>query len=170
MIKIQTVLGIDPGIANTGIAVVSMEGAAFALQHSELIKTKPSQSTGERLGNIARSIYEVLDAHDDITCVAIEMIFHNKNITSSLSTAKVIGIAELVSAKRGLHVLQFTPQQIKSASGMAFASKSQMTHLAKGLLKSNQPATHHETDAAFCAITGLLHLKLAKRFENGKNV
>lgn len=171
--KKRTVLGIDPGITNTGVAVVSQDGSNFSLHHSELIQTKSSECVGTRLTTIAKELMGVLkesDESDDYTidAVAIESVFHNKNVSSSLSTAKVIGIVELVAYEHQLPVLMFTPQQVKSAAGTGFISKTKMAQISKRLLKQNTDASHHEVDAAFCAITGLLHLRLAGSKNNGK--
>ena len=168
--KKRTVLGIDPGIANTGVAVVSIDGSNFTLHHSQLIQTKSSECAGTRLTAIAAGLIDVLKESDDYTidAVAIESVFHNKNVSSSLSTAKVIGIAEMVAYSYAMPVLMFTPQQVKAAAGTGFISKKKMAQISKGLLKQNTDASDHEVDAAFCAITGLLHLRLAGSQNNGK--
>ena len=80
--KTHITLGIDPGIANTGLAIVESNGTRYSLITAETIKTKTCDDTGKRLSIIHDEINNTLDAWK-ITGIAIERVFHNKNITSS---------------------------------------------------------------------------------------
>ena len=90
--KLITTLGVDPGIANTGIAVVELEKHTYHLRTSRLITSTPKETESNRLLNIFEAVYEALDTKGlDITTVAIEKVFHNKNVSSSIKTSKAIG-------------------------------------------------------------------------------
>ena len=97
--KTHITLGIDPGIANTGLAIVEANGTRYSLIAAETIKTKACDDTGKRLSIIHDEIHETLDAWN-IDTIAIERVFHNKNITSSLSTGAVIGLVHLIAHQR----------------------------------------------------------------------
>ena len=87
----HTILGIDPGTANTGLSVVKTKSVGYFLIAAETIKTNARDATGKRLALIDDEINAPLDAWN-ITGIAIERVFHNKNITSSLTTGAVLGL------------------------------------------------------------------------------
>ena len=102
-VKYQTeskrILGIDPGLANCGWSVVARNRSGkYVLMDSGCIVTASSTGESERLLYIYKQITELLRVHVP-NCVAIERVFHNKNVSSSLTTAQTIGIIELAAAK-----------------------------------------------------------------------
>ena len=149
-------LGIDPGIANNGYAIVSRETPTgkFKIIDSGVIRTPANTPEAQRLLSISRKITDLLDLHE-ITALAIEKIFHNKNITSSISTAQVIGICQLAAAEKGIPIYQITPQQVKSAVGNRKADKKQVRTTIK-LISNSTLKSHHASDAAACAIAAIL--------------
>ena len=152
-----TVLGIDPGIANTGVSVVSGNGidSKYQIEASELVKTPASDDTGKRLQTIHEAITRLLDTHAP-EAVAIESVFHNRNINSSISTGKVIGLCELTAYNYDLPVHLFTPQQIKAVSGFGgSANKDEMLKIASRIFRT-KIRSHHTADAAMCALAGIL--------------
>ena len=120
--KTHITLGIDPGIANTGLAIVESNGTRYSLITAETLKTKACDDTGKRLSIIHDEINDTLDAQK-ITGIAIERVFHNKNITSSLTTGAVIGLVHLIAHQRELPIYLFTPQQIKKGEWSIQQSK-----------------------------------------------
>ena len=50
--KTHITLGIDPGIANTGLAIVKANGTRYSLITAETLKTKACDDTGKRLSII----------------------------------------------------------------------------------------------------------------------
>lgn len=111
--KSYTILGVDPGIANTGLAVAQLSANSYQLVDTELVKTPASDDTGKRLDTIHEAITLLLDRHAP-SALAVEMVYHNKNVNSSISTGKVIGLCELTAHNYDLPVHLFTPQQIKA--------------------------------------------------------
>ena len=91
--------------------------------------------------------------------VAIERVFHNKNITSSLSTAAVIGVCQLVAEQAGLDTVMFTPQQVKAAvCGYGRAEKAAVKKFVSRLTGVSVK-NGHAADAVAVAIAGLLDTK-----------
>ena len=105
----KTILGIDPGIAHTALGVVSSEKHRYTLKQTELVKSTPKQPESLRLLKIYEAVYETLDALD-IGAVAIEKVFHGKNVSSSISTGKAIGAALTAAAQHNIPVIELTPQ------------------------------------------------------------
>ena len=148
----QRVLGIDPGIANTGFAVVVKTSRGFQLVKSDLIKTSAKACIGDRLVRIYDKIREVtIEQNPDL--IVIERVFHNRNITSSLKTAKSIAMVELAASQLGIPAIEITPQKAKAALNIGgSASKEQVQFVLNHLFK--QKLDNHVADAAACAITG----------------
>ena len=155
--KSFTILGVDPGIANCGFAVV--KGISnYNLMDTELVKTPSTDETGKRLETIHDTLSHLLDTHTP-SGIAIEQVFHNKNVRSSISTGKVIGLVEHTAYMFSLPVFTFTPQQIKASSGFGGnANKAEILRVASGLFRTTFKS-HHVADAAFAAISGILKMR-----------
>ena len=149
-------LGIDPGIANTGWAVVVKSKNGYRLLADGLIQTDSSMSTGDRLLAIYKSISEVVATHLPDR-IAIERCFHNKNISSSLTTGAVIGVVQLVGAQIGIDISEYTPQQVKACSGLGGRADKKSVEKMMCKLFRRERLTPHVADAAATAIAGVLH-------------
>ena len=156
------ILGIDPGIANTGLAVVTLQKHTYRLHHTQLVTTSPNRPDGRRLLDISEAVKELCDTKGtDIDAVAIEKVFHGKNVTSSIRTGKVIGAVQCAAAYHEIPVIELTPQQVKCASGLSSKASKQNLIRAASRLFGTKIATHHEADAAFCAVAGILQARKA---------
>ena len=156
--KTHIILGINPGIANTGLAVVKQNRVGYSLITAETVKTKAYDETGKRLSVIHDEINATLDAWR-ITGIAIERVFHNKNITSSLTTGAVIGLVHLIAHQRDVPIHLFTPQQVKKASRLnAKIDKDTAKRVATRLF-GTQIKSHHAADAALCGLCGCLEMR-----------
>ena len=152
----KNIFGIDPGMANTGWSAVSRNRTGkFILLDSGCIRTPAGHTESVRLLQIYKQISELLNVHTP-NAIAIERVFHNKNISSSLTTAAVMGVCQLASAQAGLDALLFTPQQVKAAvCGYGTAEKSAVKKFVEKL--TGVPVKNaHAADAVATAIAGLL--------------
>ena len=158
--KEYTLLGIDPGIANTGLAVVAFEKHDYTLGKTLLVKSTPKHSESIRLLKIYETVYEILDTQElDIDAVAIEKVFHNKNVSSSIKTGKAIGAALTAAAQHDIPVIELTPQQVKSASGLSTKSKkNNLIRAASGIFRT-EITSHHIADAALCGLAACLKIR-----------
>ena len=149
--------GIDPGIANTGFAIIARLPKRYRLLRSGSIRTAASAKFGNRLDWIYTEIQTLLTEYRP-RLVALESVFFNRNITSCISTAGVIAICELASVQAGIEALQIKLQIAKRAvPGTGTASKKSVNRIVNRLLRVSDIKKHHEADAAAGAIAGLLH-------------
>ena len=127
------------------------------LMDSGCIVTASSTGESERLLYIYKQITELLHVHVP-NCVAIERVFHNKNVSSSLTTAQTIGIIQLAAAQGSLDVSMFTPQQVKaSVCGHGGVDKAAVQKFASRL--TGVPVKNaHAADSVAVAIAG--HLRI----------
>ena len=156
------ILGVDPGIANTGISIVRGDTGYRITDHLH-IETPADDSLGKRLDTIYTEINSFLSraGNELVTGIAIERAFHNKNVSSNNTTQQVIGLLHLIGHQRGLPVLEVTPQQVKSACGLGGrAKKEDILQIATGLFKVEfKKKDNHLIDAAFAAICGILQFR-----------
>lgn len=155
------ILGIDPGIANTGLAVVQFEKQKYQLLSSRLVTSSPREREPERLLNIYNHVYGLLNEFT-VEIAAIEKVYHNKNVSSSISTGKAIGSAEVALGAKGVDVLLLTPQQVKLASGLGGkADKATLKTIASRIFHS-PIKNHHIADAALVALAGCLRYRAVR--------
>ena len=150
-------LGIDPGLANCGWSVVSRKkSGGFVHLASGVIRTESSACDAVRYATIYNAVNDLIFQHTpDI--LSIESVYFNKNVSSCLSTASVIGVILLASHLTELPSLQVRPQSVKAAvCGVGRASKTQVQKMVSKLLGVDI-SNGHACDAAAAAIAGLLH-------------
>ena len=162
------VLGIDPGIANTGWGVVDFVGQKFRPVCYGVINTDPDDTLVHRIAVIAECVAQIAQKYE-VSHISMEDIFFAKNEVSGIGVAKVIGAITYSAYKAGIEVSMFTPLQIKMAiTGFGKAEKKQVQEMCRILLKLDKiPRPDHAADAlaaavCFCntsATTGRLGIK-----------
>ena len=146
------VLGIDPGLNNTGWGLVSYINNTFGYIASGTIKNGSAIETCLKLKNIYDKLINVIQKETPTEC-AIEDTFVNKNPRISLKLGYAKGVAMLAATKNNLQVFEYAPREIKSAfAGSGKASKEQMTGMLKYLLPLHKASSEHEVDALAIAI------------------
>ena len=152
-----TVLGIDPGLTRCGYAVLQVQGNTdVSLTSLGVLRTKPEDELPARLAEIAQEVDALLDQYQP-TAVAVEHIFFQSNVRTAMSVGQVSGLVLSAAARRGIEVVQYSPNQVKLAiTGWGGADKAQVQKMVKQRLKLNtipKPA-----DAADAAAIALCHI------------
>ena len=152
-----TVLGIDPGLTRCGYAVLQVQGNSdVSLTSLGVLRTKPEDELPARLAEIAQEVDALLDQYQP-TAVAVEHIFFQSNVRTAMSVGQVSGLVLSAAARRGIEVVQYSPNQVKLAiTGWGGADKAQVQKMVKQRLKLNtipKPA-----DAADAAAIALCHI------------
>lgn len=154
--KILRVLGIDPGLANTGFGVVDFVNGRYRMVSYGCITTAPGDSLGIRLLKIASSLQKVIDEFKP-SQAGMEELFFARNVTSAISVAEAKGVCTLVLAQNTIPLKEYKPNQIKNAvTGTASADKELVQRYVKILLDlETEPKPDHAADALAAAITHL---------------
>lgn len=127
-------LGLDPGLQNTGWGVIRFEGTRLGFVAGGVIHTNSHCSLSERLMQLHEGLEKVIEAHSPDEA-AVEETFVNKNPTSTLKLGQARGIVMLVPAQRGLFVAEYTPNLIKKTIvGTGHATKEQIQMMVQTLL------------------------------------
>ena len=108
----MNILGVDPGIANTGWGVVSYDGRTYRPVSYGVIKTSADEDTQKRIYTIAEDL-GTLALKYAVDCVSMEDIYFFKNITSAIPVAKVIGAVIYKFSSMNIKVYLYSPKEIK---------------------------------------------------------
>ena len=147
------VLGIDPGIANTGWGIVDFAGQRFQPVCYGVINTDPDDKLEHRIAVIAESVSQIAQKYD-VKQISMEDIFFAKNEASAIGVAKVIGAITYSAYRLDVPIAMFTPLQIKIAiTGYGKADKKQVQEMCRILLKLDKiPRPDHAADALAAAV------------------
>ncbi len=154
----RVILGIDPGLANTGWGIVSQQGSRLACLAYGCVATPADAELSQRLAKIHEQIGAVIERFAP-TCVGIETIWFGQNVTAAFATGQARGAALVACAQAGLEVAEFTPKQIKLAVvGAGGAEKEQVQYMVGQLLGLTEPPRpDHAADALAAAICFTTH-------------
>lgn len=152
--NIRRVLGIDPGLANTGFGVVDFYEGKYRMVSYGCITTKADEPLGQRLLKISSHIQKVIDEFSPSEA-GMEELFFAKNVTSAIAVAEAKGVCTLVLAQNCIPLTEYKPNQIKQAvTGMVKAEKDLVQRYVKLLLGlEKEPKPDHAADALAAAIT-----------------
>lgn len=151
--KSRVILGIDPGLANTGWGIISASNNSLSCLAYGCVTTPSQHELSVRLFKVYDQIRAVINKYEP-TCVGIETIWFGDNSSSAFATGQARGAALVACAERSLSVGEFTPRQIKLAiAGTGTAEKHQIQYMVKQLLGlSDIPRPDHAADALAAAI------------------
>jgi len=157
----SVVLGVDPGVARCGLAVVARRDRATTLLWADVVKTSADLDEAARLRRIAEVMRAALAVHRP-DAVAIERVAWSRNQVSALQVARATGAAMLVAAEAGLTVEEYGPNEVKQAiTGMGNADKKQVQHaLARVHGLRDVPTQSDASDAVAVALTHLLGMRM----------
>ncbi len=162
------VLGVDPGVAKLGLAVVGREARRPVLVWCETVRTGAEDEEAERLAVLAASVRSAIAIHGP-TSVAIERVAFSRNTVSALRVARATGVAMVVAAEAGLPVDEYSPTEVKSVvTGMGNADKGQV-HQALVRIHGLQgvPTQPDAADAVAVALTHLTGARLRQAARTG---
>lgn len=167
------ILGIDPGLANTGWAVLELVGQSagqpvssseslvdnnfeYRLVECGCLRTKITDTSANRLNQIYDELDGLIKKYK-VEAMAIETLFFAKNAKSALKVAEAIGVIKVCGERNKIEVVGFTPLQVKMALvGYGRAEKEQVEIMVRNFLnlaQNIQPS--HASDAVAVALTYL---------------
>jgi crossover junction endodeoxyribonuclease RuvC len=152
-------LGIDPGTAIVGYAIVLAKGSELTMLICDVITTPAKMALAQRLQIIYTRLSEIIETYKPNEA-AMEELFFAKNARTAMTVGHARGVAMLALANGGLAVSEYTPKQVKQAvTGYGDARKDQVGEMVRILLKL--PSIPHPDDAADAAAVAICHLNTA---------
>jgi len=150
------ILGIDPGYATTGYAIINFDHKTklTSLIDYGCISSSSKDIFSKRLLILYKKVEEIIEKYSPHK-IAIEHIYFAKNAKTAIKVSEARGVIILAAAVKKIDVLGFTPLQVKQAlTGYGRASKSQIQQMVKNVLKLKSiPRPDDSADALAVAIT-----------------
>ncbi len=140
------ILGVDPGIANTGYACLLCIEDTFRLLDAGVFITKkgPPEYRIKKIYEFFQQL--IFTYHPD--WMAMERLFFSKNVKTALAVEEVRGSLMLLSAQQDLQFIQYTPLQIKKTlTHYGQASKMEVKLVSESLLNMTLPTSDDACDA-----------------------
>ena len=161
------VLGLDPGLRQTGWGVIDAEGNHLRHVANGIVVSDAKAGLAERLLQLHRGLLAVMAAHRPETA-AVEVTLANKNPSSTLKLGMARGIALLTPALDGLAVAEYLPMIVKKAVvGTGHADKDQVAMMVARLLPGCSIAAPDAADALAVAICHAHHHSTGLRWAAG---
>lgn len=162
----KIILGIDPGIADTGYGIVKEQSGKLTCLAYGTIKTAAGNKLPDRLACLYHELNDIIRRYEP-QMAAVEQLFFNKNVRTALIVGQARGVALLALTENNLPILELTPSQVKQAvSSYGKATKTQvqkMVQLILGLEKLPKP---DDAADALAAAIGALNSNLCLKVKN----
>ncbi len=147
------VLGVDPGLADTGYGAVRRTNGRLLLITCGTLKTPANVSEPRRLQLLAEQLRTLMnELHPQ--AAAFEELFFSKNVRTAMAVGQARGVALLSAVEAGAEVHEYTPNQVKmSLTGYGGATKGQILKMVQSLLATRElPRSDDAIDALAVAI------------------
>ncbi len=148
------ILGIDPGLATTGWAIVDFNdnGDPTPVDYGALI-TKKGLTVSERVAEIYTDLHELIKKYKPEHAGVETLLFCN-NAKTAISVGEARGVVLLVLEQNKLPLKEFTPLQVKSSiAGYGKATKRQVQENVRVICRLKEiPKPDDAADAIAIAI------------------
>ena len=104
------VLGIDPGLANTGYGVVRSDAGRLVALDGGVIETRAGLPVERRLADIHAAIDALLAEHEP-QGMALEQLYFGQNVKTAFAVGQARGVTMLAAGQRGVPCESYTPAE-----------------------------------------------------------
>jgi len=154
------VLGIDPGTATVGWAVIEEKNGILLPVAFGHIATSKDKSEENRLAEISADLASIIKKYKPEEA-AVEQLFFFKNQKTIIQIGQSRGATLLTLEQKGVRIASYTPLQVKqSVTGYGKAEKKQVQLMVKNILKLK--AIPKPDDAADAIAIAICHLNSRK--------
>lgn len=149
----KIILGLDPGIADTGYGLISVDNNQLICLDFGSIKTSPKEDLADRLVKLDQELDKIIKKYKP-SLVAVEKIFFNNNVKTALIVGQARGVLLLGVRKNNIRLVEFTPLQIKQGiCNFGHSDKNQVKKMIKIILNLKElPRSDDAADALAAAI------------------
>ncbi len=153
----RKLIGIDPGLAATGIGIVSGNRHTIEDFAYGVIQTGQEASTPHRLEKIYSSISDLFKRESPDLIVVEDVFSLKKYPKSGITLGKVCGVILLAAEQSGIRVIEIPVREAKQVlTGNGNADKQQLEKAVRRTLKCPEAIhPYHASDALGLAIIGL---------------
>ena len=159
MIPVRRIIGLDPGLATTGFAVVEADEQVanhYRAVDYGVVRTASHRHHGERLKKIYDRLGELLRVYCPEVAM-IEKVYFGKAAKTAMAVGEARGVMVMALAERGVPVFDITPPEVKkNVVGNGRASKQQVQQMVKRIFGlAEVPRPPDAADALAIALSGL---------------
>ncbi len=153
------ILGLDPGLRNTGWGVIDVAGNRLRHIANGVVRPAVDVDMANRLLLLHQGVSEILETWRP-DAAAVEETFVNKNPESTLKLGLARGVVLLAPAELGLPVAEYAPNRVKkSVVGAGHADKDQVQVMVRKILGA---VTFEAADSADALAVAICHAHYAQ--------
>lgn len=146
------VLGVDPSLRASGLAVVDLSGDTPRLLESRTLGLPASAPPHRCLAGIHAAVTELVARHG-AQVVALESTVYVQNLRTVAILGAARGAALAAAGAAQVAVAEYAPSRVKQAvTGNGKAGKAQVARMVASLLRLGRELPHDESDAAAVAL------------------
>ncbi len=146
------ILGIDPGLAATGFAVISTRSNSARNIKYGTIRSDKRSPLGERIRFVVKELRKIIRQEKVHSCACESLFFKRGASKSLILSCHLRGAILYLLTQEGIALYEINPARLKlSITGQGRASKRQMNYMIKSLLKIEDEVKEDEADALACA-------------------
>jgi crossover junction endodeoxyribonuclease RuvC len=149
----RTILGLDPGLALLGYGVIRAQGDSLTHVEHGCVETPAGTPLPVRLRMLYSGLQLLMERHP-ITDVAMEQLFHSRNVTTAVVVGEARGVALLATVRDDVTFAEYTPTTVKHVvAGYGRATKRQVQEMMRMLFGLKQlPSPDDAADALAIAV------------------
>ncbi len=150
-------MGIDPGLAATGIGLVQGQGTRLCGYSYGCIQTPARDKTPTRLDCIYTKLAALIADEKPDLMVVEDAFSLNRYPKSGIDLGKVTGVILLAGSQVGIPVAELAVREAKKIlTGNGNAGKEQLEQAVRRIIRAPEPIRpYHASDAIGLAIIGL---------------
>ncbi len=151
------IIGIDPGLAATGVGIITGEGLKVNGYSYGTIRTSATTPLPGRLDSIYSKLLQILEDEKPALMVVEEIFSVDKYPHSAITLGKVSGAVMIAGFRAQVPVTEIAVREAKQVlTGNGKASKEQLEKAVRHTLRSPKPIRpFHASDAIGLALIGL---------------
>jgi len=155
----KRMIGIDPGLATTGFAIIERAEQPvnrYRAVDYGVIRTASGRPTGARLKHIFDRLGELLKAYRP-SAAAVEKVYFGKNVKTAMQVGEARGVMLLALGEWNIPIYDVTPSEVKNnVVGSGKADKKQVQTMVKRIFNLDEiPRPPDAADALAIAVTGM---------------
>ncbi len=145
------ILGVDPGLINTGFGIISFSGNNIELIDFGIVSPDKNASLSLRLNTIYKDIASII-SHYKPDCLSVEEVFYSTNVKTTMKLGQARGAVLIAAAQLELQVYEYSARKIKlSLTGNGNSNKEQVRYMVENRLNINIKDVKNDASDALAA-------------------
>ena len=154
------IIGIDPGLVNTGYGIISIKNEIPSLIDFGIIAPNTKDSVPERIFTIFTDVCCLIEKYNP-NIFSIEDVFYSRNFKSAMLLGQARGAAILAASKYKISIFEYSAKKVKqSITGNGNADKTQVQYMVSKIL--NLKNNSIPLDASDALAIGMCHINQLK--------